>query len=57
MAIVGIFISKLADYLPNSDYLVEKRVFEAEQSESKMFSTIDRNMIQVLHGYDYTKSV
>jgi len=41
MAIVGIFVSKLADYL------VEKQVFfEAEQSESKMHSTIDMNEIK-----------
>ena len=49
MAIVGIFISKLADYL------VEKQMFfKAEQSESKMLSTIDiyeGDKIQVLHGF------
>jgi hypothetical protein len=46
MAIVGIFVSKLANYL------VEKQVlFEAEQSESKMLSTINMNEIKyVLHG-------
>jgi len=49
MAIVGVFISKLADYL------VEKQMFfKAEQSESKMLSTIDiyeGDKIQVLHGF------